>query len=79
MCDGISVAFFLDNWDLLKVVPERVFKELFERYFELFYIANFCVPYLKKGKCNEVKDFRPISLFTSVYKILAEVLANCLR
>lgn len=43
-----------------------------------FISKTFClIP--KKDKANWVKDFRPISLITSVYKILAKVLANHLR
>lgn len=33
----------------------------------------------KKENANRVKEFRPISLITSVYKTLAKVLTNRLR
>ena len=33
----------------------------------------------KKGNVEDIKDYRPISLLGSLYKILAKVLANRLR
>ena len=33
----------------------------------------------KKGDAEDLKDFWPISLLGSLYKILAKVLANCLK
>lgn len=33
----------------------------------------------KKEGASSIKDFRPISLIGSLYKILAKVLANCLQ
>lgn len=63
----------------LRVPWIDLFKEFFERdILNRFISKTFClIP--KKDKANWVKDFRPISLITSVYKILAKVLANHLR
>ena len=41
--------------------------------------ATFIALISKKAAAVEVKDFRPISLVGGVYKILAKVLATCLR
>lgn len=38
---------------------------------ETFYLL---IP--KKGRATKVKDFRPINLITTIYKIPAKVLAN---
>ena len=41
--------------------------------------ATFWVLIPKKVGAKELNDFRPISLVSSLYKILAKVLANMLR
>lgn len=71
--DDFSMAFFQDNWDLLKVELERVFEFFFfvERGILNRSILKTVVCLMpNKENANRVKDFRPISLITSVYKIL---------
>ena len=72
------MAFYQDCWDIVK--------GLF-RFFEEFFsggVVNSAMNHtilcliLKKSESKCVKDFRPISLVSSVYKILVKVLANCL-
>lgn len=46
---------------------------------EQFHLKNLCVPYPQEDKAIKIKDFRPIDLITSVYKIIAKVLANDLK
>jgi len=41
--------------------------------------ATFIALILKKSRAIDVKDFRPISLVSGVYKTIAKVLANRLR
>ena len=41
--------------------------------------ATFLVLIPKKGVAEELKDFMPISLASSLYKLFAKVLANMLR
>ena len=47
--------------------------------FEQSLNASFLTIILKKGNAVNIKDFRPISLVGSVYKLLSKVLANRLR
>ena len=47
--------------------------------FERSLNASFLTIILKKGNAVNIKDFRPISLVGSVYKLLSKVLANRLR
>ena len=41
--------------------------------------ASFIVLLPKKSMTKKISDFRPISLITSLYKIIAKVLSGCLR
>lgn len=57
-----------------------VFREFHSHFsFEKSLNANFLTLIPKKSKALEVKDFRPISLVGSVYKIIAKQLVNRLR
>lgn len=47
----------------------------FERSLDAFFLS--LIP--KKNNALNIKDFRPISLVGSVYKLLSKVLANRLR
>ena len=72
--------FFRRFGDLIKGDLDEVFKEFFERgILNRSVVETFVCLIPKKENENKVKEFRPISLITSVYKILAKVLANRLR
>lgn len=49
------------------------------RQFERSLNATFIMLIPKKGGAEDIRDFQPISLLDSVYKLLAKVLANRLR
>ena len=56
------------------------FKEFHERGgFVKSLNATFLVLVPKKGEAEDLKDFRPISLVGSLYKLLANVLANRIK
>ena len=78
--NGFTMAFFQKCW---RVVEEDVMAVSvhFHRYsmFERSLSASFLTLIPKKNNAINVKDFRPISLVGSVYKLLSKVLANRLR
>jgi len=78
--DGINLGFFKDFWDLLKIDLLNIFGEFF-RHGKLTKGLNstFIALIPKVESPQRVADFRPISLVSSVYKILSKVLANRLR
>jgi hypothetical protein len=78
--DGFTLAFFHHCWD---VVKKEVLDSIQEFYvhedFERSLNSTFVVLIPKKVGASDVKDFRPISLTGSIYKIISKVLANRLR
>lgn len=77
---GFSMAFYQDKWVLIKEDLVKVFQELFERIIlnsSMFERFVYLIP--KKENVIEVKDFRPISLIVSVFKIFAKVFANLVK
>ncbi|XP_073051688.1 uncharacterized protein [Primulina eburnea] len=73
--DGFTMAFFQSNWDTVRVDLLKVFAEFYkdgivngitnETYLCL-------IP--KKNDARKINDFRPISLTTTLYKILAKLM-----
>ncbi len=75
--DGFPMSFYHACWPILRSDVLAVFSE-FHEYgsFVRSLNATFLSLIPKKANAVEVKDYRPISLVGSVYKILAKVLAN---
>ncbi|XP_075645160.1 uncharacterized protein LOC142616177 [Castanea sativa] len=78
--DGFTMAFFQKCWS----VVERDVMDFFEDFyshssFERSLNALFLTLIPKKCSAVNIKDFRPISLVGSVYKLLSKVLANRMR
>ena len=78
--NGFTISFFHKCWS---VVEEDVmdFFDYFHWHsvFEQSMNASFLTLIPKKCNASNIKDFRPISLVRSVYKLLSKVLANRLR
>ena len=78
--DSFTIAFFLKCWS----VVEKDVMDFFEYFhwhsvFKRSLNALFLTLIPNKGNAVNIKDFRPISLVGSVYKLLSKVLANRLR
>jgi endonuclease/exonuclease/phosphatase family metal-dependent hydrolase len=78
--DGFSMGFFQCCWDILNPDVMAVLNYFHGlSSFEKSLNATFVSLIPKKTDALEVKDFRPISLVGSTYKILAKLLANRLK
>ena len=78
--DGFTIAVFQDCWNVIKEDLVRVFVK-FHRSGIINQSTNtsFIVLLPKKSLTKKISDFRPISLITSFYKIIAKVLSRRLR
>ena len=75
--DRFTMVFYHHCWKVVEKDILAVFKEFFQHCkFEKSLNATFIALIPKKNDASNIKDFRPISLVGSVYKILAKVLAN---
>ena len=75
--DGYSMAFYQACWSIIGREVMDVCNEFYDQgIFEKSINATFICLIPKKPGAVELKDFRPISLVGSVYKIMAKVLAN---
>ena len=78
--DGFSMGFFQCCWDILNPDVMAVLNYFHGlSSFEKSLNATFVSLIPKKRDALEVRDFRPISLVGSTYKILAKLLANRLK
>ena len=78
--DEFTMAFYHHCWRVVEKDVLAVFEEFFQRCkFKKSLNATFIALIPKKNDASNIRDFRPISLVGSVYKILAKVLANRLR
>ena len=78
--DGFSMAFYHHCWGIVERDGLAIFEEFYQHSkFEKSLNATFIALIPKKNGASNIRDFRPISLVESVYKILAKVLANRLK
>ncbi|KAJ9678120.1 hypothetical protein PVL29_022881 [Vitis rotundifolia] len=78
--DGFTIAVFQDCWEVIKEDLVRVFAEFHRSgIINQSTNASFIVLLPKKSMSKKVSDYRPISLITSLYKIIAKVLAGRLK
>ncbi|KAL6326022.1 hypothetical protein AAG906_038514 [Vitis piasezkii] len=78
--DGFIIAGFQDCWDVIKEDLVRVFAEFYRSgIINQSTNATFIVLLPKRSQTKKISDFRPISLITCLYKIIAKVLSGQLR
>ena len=78
--DGFIIALYQEWWDVIKEDLMKVFQEFHSRgIVNQSTNATFIALVPKKSQTSKISDFRPISLVTSLYKIIAKVLSGRLR
>lgn len=78
--DGLHALFFQSQWDL---IGTTVFKEI-QQFFQHGHLNEelnrTVIALIPKVECPQsIKEFRPISLCTTVYKAITKLLANRLK
>ena len=79
--DGYTVAFWQSKWGTITEDVLKLFKDFFfeTRKFVHGLNTTFIVHVPKKCGAEDLKDFRPISLVSSLYKLISKVLVNRLK
>ncbi|RVW58950.1 Retrovirus-related Pol polyprotein from transposon RE1 [Vitis vinifera] len=78
--NGFTLAVYQECWDVIKEDLMRVFFEFHTKgVINQSTNATFIAMVPKKSQTFKISDYRPISLVTSLYKIIAKVLSGRLR
>ncbi|CAN0857148.1 Putative ribonuclease H protein At1g65750 [Linum grandiflorum] len=78
--DGFSMEFYKRHWATIQEQVMTAFADFFDRAtLPVSVNCTFVCLIPKKETVEDVKDFRPISLTSSVYKIISKVLMERLR
>lgn len=78
--DGFGVCFYQQHWDIVgEEVRKAALEFLNKGTFDPSFNSTFIVLIPKVQDFVSVGDFRPISLCNVIYKLVAKVLANCLK
>lgn len=71
------MTFFIHCWKVVGDEVTAVVKNFYDRcFFEKSFNATYVALIPKKGAATELKDFRPISLIGSIYKIISKLLTD---
>ncbi|KAA0040038.1 LINE-1 retrotransposable element ORF2 protein [Cucumis melo var. makuwa] len=78
--DGFTMEFYKSTWSDLKEEILNIFRDFHSNCIinKAVNITNIAL-IAKKEKCAESADYRPISLTTSIYKLIAKVIAERLK
>lgn len=77
--DGFSISFFKKCREIIKGYLLKVFDELYAGDNLYHYFNNTFLVFIPKKKAKELKDYWPISLLGSVYKIVVKVFITRLK
>ncbi|KAJ4430823.1 hypothetical protein ANN_19414 [Periplaneta americana] len=78
--DGITYTFYKAYWDFVKEQLLQVFNEVFKCQVDCTSFTEGIVILIPKKQCTGmIKDYRPITLLNTDYKILMKILANRLK
>ena len=78
--DGFTMGFFQKCWSVVESDVMVFFEEFHELCtFEKSLNATFLALISKKQNDRNIRDFRPISLIGSLYKLVSKVLTNRLK
>ncbi|WMV33006.1 hypothetical protein MTR67_026391 [Solanum verrucosum] len=78
--DGFTMAFFKQCWEEIKQEVVAAIQNFHDQgYFEKSFNATFIALIPKKFGASKLKDFRPISLIGSNYKIISKILTERLK
>ena len=78
--NGFSLSFFHHYWRVVERDVLAMFEEFYHHSkFEKSLNATFIALISKKNDASNIRDFRPISLVGSLYKLLSKVLTNRLK
>lgn len=78
--DGFTMEFYKFYWEIIKTDLLEAFNDFANKpILPKGAISTFITLIPKVNNPIQVKDFRPISLISSIYKILAKMLANRLK
>ena len=78
--DGMNLNFIKANWGVIQGDFMRFLHEFYEEGSIVKDLNNTFIALIPKcGSPESMKDFRPISLVSSLYKVLSEILANRLK
>ncbi|XP_030479177.1 uncharacterized protein LOC115696415 [Cannabis sativa] len=78
--DGLNAFFYQKNWNTLGASFVNATLDCLNKGIDFSDINTTLVVLIpKKQHANSLKDFRPISLCTTMYKVISKVLANRLK
>jgi len=78
--DGFTMAFFQHAWEIIKYEIIKALRHYHQHCHMVKSVnATFISLIPKKKGAIELRDYRPISLISSIYKITSKLLANRLK